>query len=159
MSTVFPPNEFHPMTWVVGQPVIGPGTWIGPFCVIDGSGGLHIGAGCDISAGAQVYTHSTVLRCVSARRVTVPERGATWIGDHVFVGPNATVLMGVTIGDGAVVGAGAVVAKDVAPGCVVGGVPAVRIGTVRSDGDRRWWIEHVGSTPDGQRTRVAGSVA
>ncbi len=35
------------------------------------------------------------------------------IGDHVFLGANAVVNMGVTIGDEAVVGAGAVVTDDV----------------------------------------------
>jgi acetyltransferase-like isoleucine patch superfamily enzyme len=46
------------------------------------------------------------------------------IGDHVWIGMNATVLKGVDIGSGAVVAAGALVARDVAPGTLVGGVPA-----------------------------------
>lgn len=158
MTTVFPPNEFHPLTWVLGSPEIGAGTWIGPFCLIDGSGGLHIGAGCDISAGAQIYSHSTVLRCASGREVPDPERRPTWIGDHVFIGPNATVLMGVRIGDGAVVGAGAVVATDVPAGQVVAGVPARHLGDVRSDGAGEWWIEHVRARR-ADRTSSIGSVA
>jgi acetyltransferase-like isoleucine patch superfamily enzyme len=62
-----PPNPYNPHAWFVGEPVIGDDVWIGAFCVIDGSGGLSIGRGCDISAGAQIYTHSTVERCVSER--------------------------------------------------------------------------------------------
>ncbi len=46
------------------------------------------------------------------------------IGNHVWIGLNATILKGVTIGDGAVVAAGAVVTQDVPPRSVVGGVPA-----------------------------------
>ena len=46
------------------------------------------------------------------------------IGDHVFIGANAVVNMGVTIGSHAVVGAGAVVTRDVPPYTVVVGVPA-----------------------------------
>lgn len=46
------------------------------------------------------------------------------IGDHVWIGMNATILKGVTIGDGAVVAAGAVVTKDVPAKTLVGGVPA-----------------------------------
>ena len=50
------------------------------------------------------------------------------IDDYVFIGPRAIILPGVHIGKGAVVGAGAVVTKDVMPGVVVGGVPAIPIG-------------------------------
>jgi acetyltransferase-like isoleucine patch superfamily enzyme len=46
------------------------------------------------------------------------------IGNHVWVGVNATILKGVTIGDGAVVAAGAVVTRDVPVRCLVAGVPA-----------------------------------
>jgi acetyltransferase-like isoleucine patch superfamily enzyme len=130
----FPPNPYNPHAWVVGEPTIGPGTWIGAFTVIDGSGGLTIGAGCDISCGAQIYTHSTVRRCVSGRAYAEVDRAPVRIGDRVFVGANATVMMGVTIGDGAVVGAGAVVTSDVPPATVVTGVPARPVSTVEVDG-------------------------
>ncbi len=46
------------------------------------------------------------------------------IGKGAWIGANATILPGVTIGDYAIVAAGAVVTKNVAPGTVVGGVPA-----------------------------------
>jgi len=52
------------------------------------------------------------------------------IRDNVFVGYGAIVLPGVTIGPNAVVAAGAVVNRDVAPGDVVGGVPARPLGRV-----------------------------
>lgn len=122
--TGLPENPYHPLAWIVGEPEIGPGTWIGAFTVIDGSGGLTIGAGCDISAGAHIYTHSSVRRCVTGRAHPVVDRAPVRIGDRVFVGANAVVQMGVTIGEGAVVGAGAVVTRDVPAGSVVTGVPA-----------------------------------
>jgi acetyltransferase-like isoleucine patch superfamily enzyme len=56
--------------------------------------------------------------------------GKVDIKDNVFVGWGAIIMPGVTIGPNAVVGAGSVVTKDVAPGTVVGGVPARQIGTV-----------------------------
>ena len=130
----FPPNPYNPHAWIVGEPVIGEGTWIGAFTVIDGSGGLTIGAGCDISCGAQIYTHSTTRRCVSGRAYPHVDRAPVRIGDRVFVGANATIMMGVTIGDGAVVGAGAVVTRDVPAGAVVTGVPARVVAEVRVDG-------------------------
>jgi acetyltransferase-like isoleucine patch superfamily enzyme len=119
----------------MGEPVIGEGTWIGAFTVVDGSGGLTIGRGVDVSCGAQIYTHSTARRCVSGREYPAVDRRPTTIGDFVFIGANATVNMGVTIGDHAVVGAGAVVTRDVEPYAIVVGVPARRVGTVRLDGD------------------------
>jgi carbonic anhydrase/acetyltransferase-like protein (isoleucine patch superfamily) len=52
------------------------------------------------------------------------------IKDNVFVGWGAIIMPGVTIGPNAIVGAGAVVTKDVGEGTVVGGVPAIPIGSV-----------------------------
>lgn len=124
MGASLPANPWNEHAWVVGDPEVGEGTWIGAFTVIDGSGGLTIGRGCDISSGAQIYTHSSAKRCVSGRRFAEVERQPVVIGDHVFVGAGAVINMGVTIGDEAVVAAGAVVTRDVAPRTVVAGVPA-----------------------------------
>lgn len=130
-----PPNPYNAHAWISGDPVIGPGTWIGAFTVIDGSGGLTIGAGCDISSGVQIYTHSSAKRCVSGRRYNTVDRAPVRIGDDVFIGANATVMMGVTIGDSAVVAAGAVVTRDVPERTVVAGVPARPVARVAFDGD------------------------
>jgi acetyltransferase-like isoleucine patch superfamily enzyme len=119
-----PANPYNEHAWIVGDPAIGEGTWIGAFTVIDASGGLTIGAGCDISSGVHIYTHSSARRCVSGRRFNEVERQSVAIGNRVFIGANAVVMMGVTIGDEAVIGAGAVVTKDVAARTVVAGVPA-----------------------------------
>lgn len=129
-----PPNPYHPMAWVIGEPSIGDDVWIGAFTVIDGSGGLSIGHGCDISAGAQIYTHSTAARCVSDRRLPL-ERRPTRLGRNVHVGANAVVLMGADIGDHSVVGAGAVVKEGTVapPHSLLVGVPA----RVVVDGARR----------------------
>ena len=129
-----PANPYNPHAWLIGDPEIGPGTWIGAFTVIDGSGGLVIGSGCDISCGVHIYTHSSVRRCVSGRRFVEVERRPTRIGDRVFIGANAVVNMGVTIGDEAVVAAGAVVTHDVAARTVVAGVPARPVAAVDLDG-------------------------
>lgn len=55
------------------------------------------------------------------------------IGNHVWIGSNATVISGVEIGDWSVVAAGAVVTKDVLPYTVVGSVPARIIKTIEKE--------------------------
>lgn len=123
------PNPYNPLAWFVGEPVIGEKTWIGPFCLIDGSGGLEIGRGCDISGGVHIYTHSSAKRCVTDRAVEI-ERKPVRIGDCTFIGANAVIHMGVTIGDHCIVGAGAVVKIDLPDCSVAVGVPAKITGTV-----------------------------
>ena len=122
-----PANPYNPHAWILGTPNIGEGCWIGAFTVIDGSGGLTIGNGCEISAGAQIYTHTTVARAVSAGSAPLA-RAPTWIGDHVHIGANAVVLMGTTIGDHSVIGANAVVLEGmvVPPWSVVVGPGVIK---------------------------------
>ena len=130
----FNANPHNPHAWIIGKPEIGEGTWIGAFTVLDGSGGLRIGRGCDVSCGVHIYTHSTVRRCVSGRAFDQVDRQAVEVGDYVFIGANAVVMMGVRIGDRSVIAAGAVVSADVPAGTIVGGVPARPIGRVEVDG-------------------------
>ena len=130
MSAGLPENPYNPHAWIIGEPAIGAGTWIGAFTLIDGSGGLTIGAGCDISSGVHVYTHSSAMRCVSGRAHDVVDRAPVTIGDRVFIGANAVVNMGVTIGDESIIGAGAVVTSDVPPRSIVVGVPGRVVGHV-----------------------------
>jgi acetyltransferase-like isoleucine patch superfamily enzyme len=130
-----PANPYNPFCWITGSPKIGEGTWIGAFTLIDGLGGLTIGKGCNISSGAQVLSHSTVRRCVTARNHDKVDLKATEIGDHVFVGANAVVQMGAKIGEHCVIGAGAVVLEDAAipPYSLVVGVPAKVVRDIRGE--------------------------
>jgi acetyltransferase-like isoleucine patch superfamily enzyme len=130
-----PPNRYNPHCWITGSPVIGEGTWIGAFTLIDGQGGLTIGRGCDISSGAQILTHSTVRRCLSERKYNRVDRQATTLEDHVFVGTNAVILMGSHVGHHSIIAAGAVVLEGtiIPPYSMVAGVPARVIRNLQAD--------------------------
>ena len=127
-------SSIYESAYVYGDVHVGAGTWIGPNVLLDGSGGLRIGDGCDISAGVQIYSHDTVERTLSEGRREI-SHAPTVIGDHSHVGAAAVVARGVTIGDHAVIGACAFVNRDVAPYTVAAGVPARAIGRVVVDAD------------------------
>jgi acetyltransferase-like isoleucine patch superfamily enzyme len=82
----------------------------------------EIAIGRDVAIGPEVFIRDSDSHIItgSGRSSTEPIR----IGDRVWIGARAVILKGVTIGDGAIVAAGSVVTKDVAPGTLVGGVPA-----------------------------------
>jgi acetyltransferase-like isoleucine patch superfamily enzyme len=110
-------------SYVLGNVTVGAGTWIGPFVMLDGSGGLDIGASCSISTGVHIYTHDTIRWALSGGKHE-PERAPVRIGERTYVGSQAVVLKGVTIGNHCVVGAGALVTRDVPSSTIVDGIPA-----------------------------------
>lgn len=112
---------------VLGDVRVGRNTWIGPFVVLDGSGGLTIGSNCSVSAGVQLYSHDTVRWAVSGG-AAAPERAPTSIGDNCYIGPNTVVAKGVRIGDGCVVGANSLVLHDIAAGSKAWGTPCRVVG-------------------------------
>ena len=117
---------------LIGDVKIGEHTWIGPFSLLDGGGGLEIGRYCSISTGCQVLTHDTVSWALSGGKMQ-PERAATKIGDCCFLGSHVIVTKGVTIGNHCLIAAGAVVTMDVDDLTIAGGVPACVIGRVELD--------------------------
>lgn len=106
---------------IFGEVEVGRDCWIGPFTLLDGSGGLAIGNNCSISAGVQIYSHDTVEWAVSGGAVT---RAPTRIGNNCYIGPNAVITKGVEIGDGAIIGANSLVLSSVPAGAKAYGTPA-----------------------------------
>lgn len=122
--------SIYQSAYVYGEVQVGAGTWIGPNVLLDGSGGrLVIGAGCDISAGAQIYTHDTVARVLSEGRQGIATAPVA-IEDHVHLGAQSVVARGVTIGHHSVIGACSFVNRDLPPYSVAFGVPCRRVGQV-----------------------------
>ncbi|MGH8612353.1 MAG: acyltransferase [Gammaproteobacteria bacterium] len=107
---------------VIGRVEVGEHTWIGPGVVLDGSGGLKIGAYCSISAGVQVYSHDTVRWALSGGRHG-PDCAPTRIGSRCYIGPQTMIAKGVSIGDGCIIGAHSLVLGDVPAGMKAYGVP------------------------------------
>lgn len=112
-----------------GNILVGRNVFIGPYSVIYGHGGVHIGDNSLISMHC----------CILSSNHTVPIRNslirdqpdillATRIGCDVWLGAGVKVLGGVTIGDGCVVGAGAVIVDDLPAYSISVGVPARVIG-------------------------------
>lgn len=121
---------------VIGNVSVGDHTWIGPGVILDGSGGLSIGAYCSIAAGAQIYTHDTVQWSISGGKDPI-ERVPTRIGDRCYIGPNVIVTKGITIGDGCVVGASSLVLSDLPPGSKAVGAPARVVGWTEGRPERQ----------------------
>jgi acetyltransferase-like isoleucine patch superfamily enzyme len=112
---------------VLGDVKVGANTWIGPFTILDGSGGLEIGSFCSISAGVQIYTHDSVQWALSGGQEG-PERAPVKIGSRCYIGPNAIIAKGVTIGDGCIIGANSLVLNDIPPGSKAYGTPCQVMG-------------------------------
>ena len=114
---------------VIGDVRVGSHTWIGPNVVLDGSGGLDIGDNCSISAGVQIYSHSSVDWAVTGGQSDICRR-ATRIGDRCYVGPNAVIEAGTEIGQACIVGAFSLVRGAIPNRSRVFGVPARISGVV-----------------------------
>lgn len=61
------------------------------------------------------------------------------IGNNVWIGENACVLLGVTIGTGCIIGANSVVNRDIPDNCIAAGAPAKII--KRWDKELQMWVK------------------
>jgi len=122
-------SSIYDQSLVLGEVEVGEKTWIGPGTVLDGSGGLLIGATCSISAGVQIYTHDSVRWALSGGTAAY-ERAPVRIGDHCYLGPCSIVTMGVTIGRHCLVGAHSLVNRDLPDYSIAFGVPCRIVGRV-----------------------------
>ena len=130
-------SSIYHNSYVYGDVRVGKNTWIGPYTLLDGSGGLTIGDFCSISAGVHIYTHDTVMWAISGGKAEY-EHAPVRIGNCCHIGGQTVIAKGVTIGDHCVIGACSFVNRDVPPYTVAFGIPCKPVGRVELDG-----TEHV----------------
>lgn len=116
---------------IIGDVKVGGNCWIGPFTVIDGSGGLEIGDYCTVSAGVHIYTHDNVKKTLSSGSIPI-ERNPVKIGNNVYLAPNVVIAKGVNIGSICVIGANAFVNKDIPSHSIAMGQPAKVVGKIET---------------------------
>jgi maltose O-acetyltransferase len=104
--------------------VIGNGTYINRFTMVDASESVEIGCNCLIGPFCYITDHDHGIEMGTPIVQQPLVSGAVRIGNNVWIGAGSIILKGVTIGDGAVIGAGAVVTHSVRSDAKVAGVPA-----------------------------------
>jgi acetyltransferase-like isoleucine patch superfamily enzyme len=118
--------SIYDTSYIFGDVIVGKDTWVGPFTLLDGSGGLKIGSNCSISAGVQIYTHDTVQWAISGG-VKQYEYDKVLIEDNCYIGPNTIIVKGVYLRKGTIVGANSYVNKSFPENSKIAGNPAVII--------------------------------
>jgi acetyltransferase-like isoleucine patch superfamily enzyme len=133
---------------------IGDHVYIGPFNLIDASGGLTIGEGCQITTHCVLLTHSShqALRLAGRSYWGASDppgyiRWTTRIGEYCFIGPHSVVAPGSRIGRGVLVRAYSYVDGEVPDFAIVAGQPAVVVGDTR-EVDREWLEAHPDARAD-----------
>ncbi len=128
-------SVYHSST-IFGKVEIEKNAWIGPYTILDGSGGgIKIGKFCSISSGVQIYTHDTVKWSLTGGKAEF-EKGGVIIGDNCYVGPNVIISKGVKIGKGCIIGANSFVNRNIPQYSIAYGIPAKKIGNVKITKDK-----------------------
>lgn len=125
---------------------VGNDTWIGPYVMLDGSGGgIEIGNTCSISAGVHIYTHDTIGWALSGGKKK-PRLGPVKIGSCTYLGSQAIIRAGVTVGSRCVISSNSFVNADVPDNTIVGGSPARKLGVVEFHDDEPVLVFDNGTT-------------
>ena len=124
--------------------------YIGHYCVLDGTGGIHIEEGCQIAGWNGIYTHSShiAIRLYGKHYHECPEEnkkgynvGQVKIGKYSFIGVGVKIFSGVQVGKGALIKAGTVITKDVKDFEIIAGSPAKVVGDTRKL-DEKYLLEN-----------------
>jgi acetyltransferase-like isoleucine patch superfamily enzyme len=116
-------NRFHPFVWIVGEPQIGEGVYIGGFSEVNAKdASVVIGDFCDIASFVTINCADSHRLCIGLS--TAIERADILIENHVFIGSHSVVKGGARIGHHSVVAAGTIVGSgEIPPYSLVAGNP------------------------------------
>lgn len=104
----FKKNPFHPLVWILGDPIIGKNVYIGGMSEINATGAkVMIGDNCDIAS-------FVTLNCADSHKKTIGilgyvERNDIVLEENVFVGSHVVIKGGAYIGKNSVIAAGTIV--------------------------------------------------
>jgi acetyltransferase-like isoleucine patch superfamily enzyme len=123
--TGFKENEFHPLTWILGDPTIGKNVYIGGLTEVNATGTtVIIGDNCDIASFVAINAADSHRLCLGLSADV--ERRAITLEHNVFVGSHSVIKGGAYIGHHSVVAAGTIVeAMKIPPYSLVVGNPMV----------------------------------
>lgn len=107
--------------------IIGNNTFIGAGVEFNITKNITVGNDCLIAAGCKFVDHNHGTDLASLMRTQKCSEDPITIGNNVWIGANAVILMGVSIGSGAIIAAGAVVTKSIPDNEIWGGIPAKKI--------------------------------
>ena len=121
---------------ILGEVSVGKNCWIGPFTILDGSGGgLEIGNWTSIGSGTHVYTHHTIDQSLTSGLVK-PFRTPTSIGQSCFIAPHVIIGPGTVIGSHCVITAFSYVEGTYPDNSIISGNPAKIVGKIEINGSQ-----------------------
>ncbi len=122
---------------------IGDHVWVWHHTILDATGGLEIGEGCQIGAWVGVFTHGShdAIRLLGKRFIDLPNterdgyvRKTVKIAPYTFIASGVVILPGITIGKGCIIGSNCLVMSDVPDHSVMLATPGRVTGnTLRTD--------------------------
>lgn len=121
----FKSNQFHPLVWINGNPIIGKNVYIGGMSEINANGAkVIIGDNCDIASFVAINCADSHKLCVELSDKT--ERKDIILENNIFVGSHSVIKGGAKIGHHSVVAAGTIVEGiEIPPYSLVIGNPMV----------------------------------
>lgn len=113
---------------------IGDNCYIGSDVLLDLAGQILIGNNVTIAERSVILTHFNIgFKDHPLQKFYPSKTGKTIINSDTFIGIGSIVLLNVHIGTGSLIGAGSVVTKNVPANTVVGGIPAIKIKSLKNE--------------------------